>query len=269
MDWVYRILYNMVEVHPFHPLVVHFPIALTGAGLFFILLALWRRSDELERVAFANIALATVSTLVAGLTGMVENNSTYDGEAPNATAKIVLASLLLGVTSLVAVARWRNPRLFHSSARLLYIGGYFVSFGLVAVLGFLGGVILYGFQEVPSTIPVTGNESQVIEVAAAAALPTETVVPGVSFANDVTPILKSRCTNCHGGQKLEEELDLTSYAGLMAGSKNGPVVNPGDAANSPLGEALIEREMPKRGPKLSPEQAQLIIDWINQGALDN
>jgi len=27
--------------------------------------------------------------------------------------------------------------------------------------------------------------------------------------------------------------------------------------------------MPKRGPKLTPDQVQLVVDWINQGALDN
>jgi len=91
----------------------------------------------------------------------------------------------------------------------------------------------------------------------------------VSFAADVLPIMKSRCINCHGGQEVEEGLDLTSYEGLMAGSENGPVILPGDADNSLLGQALIEREMPKRGPKLKPEQAQLIIDWINAGAPDN
>ncbi len=83
------------------------------------------------------------------------------------------------------------------------------------------------------------------------------------------PIFKSRCINCHGGQKTEEDLNLTSYEMLMAGSKNGPVIIPGDIVNSLLAKALIEREMPKRGPKLSPDQAQLIIDWIKAGAQDN
>jgi len=268
MEIINNIIYNLTAVHPFHALIVHFPIALTGAALFFILLALWRQSDALEQVAFANIALATVSTLVAGITGWLDNKNIYDGAAPNSSVKIVLASILFGVTFFVSIARWRNPDLFHSSVRLMYIGGYFVSFALVSVLGFLGGVILYGFHEVP-TVPVTGSGSQTIPIADPVAQPTETPIPGISFATDVLPIMKSRCINCHGGQETEEGLDLTSYEALMAGSENGPVISPGDANNSPLGQALIEREMPKRGPKLKPEQAQLIIDWINAGALDN
>lgn len=147
MDLINRIIYNLTQVHPFHTLVVHFPIALTGAALFFILLALWRRSDALEQVAFANIALAAVSTVAAGVSGFLDNLNNYSGDAPNATAKIILAIILLLVTAATALARWRNPELFHASLgpRLVYISGYLVSFGLVSVLGFLGGVILYGF----------------------------------------------------------------------------------------------------------------------------
>lgn len=272
MEFIERLIYNLLEVHPLHPLIVHFPIALTGAALFFIILAIWLRSDALEQVAFANMALAAVSTLAAGITGWLDNRNTYDGIAPNANAKIVLASILFVITLLVTVARWRRPDLFHSPLRLPYIGGYFASFALVAVLGFLGGVILYGFEERPSAqleIPNTGADTSNIQTADILPMPTGTTEPGVSFANDILPIFKSRCVNCHGGQKIEEGLNLTSYDLLMAGSENGVVVIPGDAVNSLLAKSLIEREMPKRGPKLSPEQAQLILDWISAGAPDN
>ncbi|MBI5351696.1 MAG: hypothetical protein HZB50_03565 [Chloroflexi bacterium] len=277
MDLFNQIIYNIVEVHPLHPLIVHFPIALTSAALFFMLLALWRRSDELEQVAFANLALAAVSSVVAGITGMMDNKNTYDGAAPNASAKIVLASILLAISLFVIVARWRKPNIFHSSmpARALYIGSYFVNFGLVTVLGFLGGVILYGFHELPKN-EITENN---VRLEQAHTFPTPTSNPdgasiavpssGISFTNEVFPIIKSRCVSCHGGQKTEEGLDLTSYEGLMVGSENGPVIIPGDAMESILAKALIEREMPKRGPKLSPSQAQIILDWISQGARDN
>lgn len=91
----------------------------------------------------------------------------------------------------------------------------------------------------------------------------------ISFVNDVMPILRSRCWNCHGGDKTEEGLNLTTVATIMAGSENGAVVIPGDADNSLLAEQIVSQEMPKRGPKLTPPQIQIILDWINQGALDN
>ncbi len=105
------------------------------------------------------------------------------------------------------------------------------------------------------------------------ASPTDTAQPapaaGVSFTNDVLPILQSRCVNCHGGDRVEEGLLMRSYAELMAGSDNGAVIVPGDAANSLLAELISNQKMPKRGPKLTPPQVQVIVDWINQGALEN
>ena len=144
MDLINRIIHALTQVHPIHPMLVHFPIALTGAALFFILLALWKNKEFFEQAAFANIALATVSTLAAGITGLYDNQVNYVGDAPNAGLKITLASLLLLVTTLTAVTRWRKPDLFEKS-KALYVSAYFVSFGLALVLAFLGGVILYGF----------------------------------------------------------------------------------------------------------------------------
>jgi uncharacterized membrane protein len=117
----------------------------------------------------------------------------------------------------------------------------------------------------PTEAPVT--ETPATEVTAA----TQPPVQGdtVSFASDVMPIVESRCINCHGGERTQEGLSLKSHAELMAGSDNGTVVVPGDAANSLLVELVAEQKMPKRGPKLTPPQVQLITDWVNQGALDN
>ena len=91
----------------------------------------------------------------------------------------------------------------------------------------------------------------------------------VSFANDILPILQNRCRNCHGGNRTEEGLVLLSYADVLKGSDNGLIVTPGNADTSLLVEVLVNQDMPKRGPKLTPDQVQLFIDWVNQGALDN
>ncbi len=152
MDLINTILYNLTQVHPLHTLIVHFPVALISAALFFMLLALWRRSDLLEKVAFANLSLAAVSTLVAGITGAMDNIKIYDGAAPNASVKIALASILFLLTTATALVRWRNPQLFHAAPAMkwLYVAAYVVSFLLVGVLAFLGGIIIYGFQSPPA-----------------------------------------------------------------------------------------------------------------------
>jgi mono/diheme cytochrome c family protein len=124
----------------------------------------------------------------------------------------------------------------------------------------------------PTDVPPATNTSAPTEPAAPTEAPaTEAAAGGatVSFASDILPLLESRCIGCHGGERTQEGLDLKTHASLIAGSGNGAVVTPGDAANSLLVELVATQKMPKRGPKLTPDQVQLITDWVNQGALDN
>lgn len=44
---------------------------------------------------------------------------------------------------------------------------------------------------------------------------------------------------------------------------------PGNANESLFVKLIVEGEMPNRGTKVTPEELQLIIDWVNQGALNN
>jgi mono/diheme cytochrome c family protein len=126
--------------------------------------------------------------------------------------------------------------------------------------------------DVPIEVPPSTDTAAPTETAAATEAPATQPAAGgaaVSFANDIRPIIESRCINCHGGNRTEEGLNLTTHANILAGSDNGPVVTPGDAANSLLVEMVATQKMPKRGPKLTPPQIQLITDWVSQGALDN
>jgi Planctomycete cytochrome C len=99
----------------------------------------------------------------------------------------------------------------------------------------------------------------------------------VSFELDVQPILESRCTQCHapGGTGYRQSgLDLTSYEGLMKGTKHGPIVVPGDPFTSNLnvlveGRASSELRMPHNQRPLLRLQQQIIADWVKQGAQNN
>lgn len=124
----------------------------------------------------------------------------------------------------------------------------------------------------PTDAPVATDTSAPSAEPTTADSPTTEAAPAggtVSFAADILPIFESRCLNCHGGNRTEEGLSLKSHAEALTGSEGGAVILPGDAAQSVLVEMVSTQEMPKRGPKLTPPQVQLIIDWINQGALDN
>jgi mono/diheme cytochrome c family protein len=91
----------------------------------------------------------------------------------------------------------------------------------------------------------------------------------VSYSRDVRPILDSRCLQCHSERIANRGLNMESYESLMAGSQNGPVILPGNPRGSLLVKKLVGGEMPKRGPRLTPDQIRLIDDWIAAGAPNN
>jgi hypothetical protein len=75
----------------------------------------------------------------------MDNVKNYVGDAPNASTKIVLATVLFLLTAGIGLIRFRNPNLFNTGKPFLYIASYGVSFAIALILAFLGGVILYGF----------------------------------------------------------------------------------------------------------------------------
>jgi mono/diheme cytochrome c family protein len=117
----------------------------------------------------------------------------------------------------------------------------------------------------PTAVPAATEAATSTEAASTDATSATTT----SFANNVMPILEAKCIKCHGVEAKKEGLDLRTYEDLMAGSRNGSVLTPGDASNSVLVDLIQRGKMPNRGPKLTPEEIQTIIDWVNQGALNN
>jgi mono/diheme cytochrome c family protein len=91
----------------------------------------------------------------------------------------------------------------------------------------------------------------------------------VSFSADVLPIFEANCTRCHGSTRQNGGLELNSYTALMAGSSDGAVIIPMDAAGSKLIELITSGAMPKNRTPLSSAEITLISDWINAGAPDN
>lgn len=60
-------------------------------------------------------------------------------------------------------------------------------------------------------------------------------------------------------------LDLTSYQSALTGGKSGPVVVPGDPDNSPV---IIRQEAGNHPGQLSPEDIDILREWISTGALE-
>jgi mono/diheme cytochrome c family protein len=149
-----------------------------------------------------------------------------------------------------------------------------LSFTILVVLSVLVTACGSPTSEVqtPAETSIATSESPASNSDLASATPASgdlTVAVEASFSKDILPIFTAKCVNCHGVEKINRGLDLTSYDKTMAGSVKGPVISTGDAESSTLFKLVLEGKMPKRGGKLTAEQITLIKEWINAGAQNN
>src|SRR4051794_22374181 len=92
----------------------------------------------------------------------------------------------------------------------------------------------------------------------------------IDFQRDVQPILRSSCVGCHTGAKAGGQWRLDSKALAMKGGTSGPVIVPGNSAQSRLLHRVLgkggEKRMPLGGEPLSLVQIGTLRRWIDAGA---
>lgn len=114
--------------------------------------------------------------------------------------------------------------------------------------------------ETPSPPPVEGPP------------PAEEVVEeqGVSFQEDIQPILASECAiaGCHAAPGAAG-LDLSNYDSFKKGGNTGPAFDAGDGKGSLVVKRIDGGGMPLGRPPLDGDQIQLFIDWIDEGGDNN
>ena len=98
----------------------------------------------------------------------------------------------------------------------------------------------------------------------------EPVVEGVSFKDDIQPILAERCAipGCHAAPGVAG-LDLSKYDTFKKGGNGGAAFAAGDGKGSLVVKRIDGGGMPPGGPPLDGDQIQLFIDWIDEGAANN
>src|SRR5690348_17350318 len=91
----------------------------------------------------------------------------------------------------------------------------------------------------------------------------------IDFEKDVQPILAQKCHSCHGDEVQQSGLRLDKRQNALRGGDYGPVIIPGNSAESKLIRRLVNGDgglqMPPTGP-LSDEEIGILRAWIDQGA---
>jgi WD40 repeat protein len=93
-----------------------------------------------------------------------------------------------------------------------------------------------------------------------------------TFDDDVLPIFKQYCGNCHGNDKQKGGLNLATFAAAKQGGSSGEAFKPGDPDKSRVYRLTAHKEepfMPTSGQKIPDSQIEIIRLWIEQGAREN
>ena len=96
--------------------------------------------------------------------------------------------------------------------------------------------------------------------------PTPTLAPVIgnpTFDANIQPLLVP-CMACHNSTAPSANLDLSSFAGVMKGGKDGVIVVPGNSA----GSLLIKIQSAQHFRNLTADELALVKQWIDAGALE-
>jgi len=94
----------------------------------------------------------------------------------------------------------------------------------------------------------------------------------ITYDDQILPILRNSCLNCHNPDKKKAGLDLSTYQGALEGSENGKVLESGNPGSSLLLKCIKQTDdpkMPPKGDKLSDADIAVFEKWIAGQLLEN
>jgi uncharacterized membrane protein/mono/diheme cytochrome c family protein len=243
----------------FHPLAVHLPI-----GIFLIVPVIeiaGRFRPALKEAAAFLLGTSVVCSAVSVVLGLL---LAHGGGFARGT---VSRHMWGGISVAIGMQLCFLLRPWWASGRLPYLYPLALA-SVVILLGWAsheGGTITYGPGYLTEYLPRPLKAWSGVPESKQAAT-------GSVYAARIQPIFDANCQSCHGAAKTRGKLRLDSYAGLMQGGQDGPVI----VSGHPDGSLLFKRItlpsddanfMPGGGHSpLKDEEKALIAAWITAGA---
>ena len=244
----------------FHPLVVHLPIGLLV--LVPVLEIAGARQPALREAAGFVLGLGFIGCLGAVTLGYLLAYGS--GDAGLGVTRHMWGGITLTIGVLVCLlARpwWTSgsvPRVYPVLLTCVLL--------LLSWAAHQGGSLTHGGNYLTKYMPAPMKRFLVLGNVQAK------TVPGSFYAIHIGPIFDTNCVTCHGEEKMKGGLRLDSYALLMEGGKDGPVIVSGKPEQSLLLKRVTlppdqSHFMPAEGkPPLKPEEIAWIRAWILDGA---
>jgi len=252
----------------FHPLSVHFPIAVLLLVPLFEILGRKRNSPFLLSSVDLLLCVAICGAIVAAVLGWcLARGGGYSGP-------LVQQHMWGGV--LVAVAAWlcwlQRLRAGSLGPARLYAIMLVGTVTLVSFTGYRGGQLSHGANHLTQFMPQQLRRLLEASGSRHGAMNSADESLTTFYGARIQPLFEGHCVTCHGPAKHKANLRLDTYAAVMRGSKHGPVIKAGDPKGSELFHRITlppddDDFMPAANRRpLSSSDVKLIEAWISSGA---
>jgi len=250
----------------FHPLFVHFPIALLFIAPIFEILGRKRGAPFLLASVNFLLLLATGGAILSAVLGWcLARGGGYSGPL---VRQHMWGGLLVAAAS--STCWWLRSRQNSLATTRLYAALLFAAILLVSFTGYRGGQLAHGETHLTEFLPsrlqsLLGPSIRETGVHSAKD-------PSAFYDARIQPLFEGHCVTCHGQTKHKAGLRLDSYALVMRGGKHGPVIKPGDSKASELVRRINLPQsdddfMPADHKRpLSAREVKLVETWIGEGA---
>jgi|APGre2960657423_1045063.scaffolds.fasta_scaffold00370_3 uncharacterized membrane protein len=249
-----------------HPLIVHLPIGILLLGVLMMVYEHYSGVDFKTPISFAFL-VGSISAVLACIAGWILSNSgEYDALLVQKHQWTGISTAVIGL--LVYFLKQYRKLLAVILTLLVFITGHY------------GGTLTHGenylFNSNENSNTSQGDtiktESKIIAQTISNGSDSLTIETHNVYKEQIAPLLKLRCYNCHSAVKQKNGLRLDAAAYIKKGGKNGKIFVAGNVFKSPLYANLLlplddEKHMPPKGKhQLSQNEILIIKNWINAGA---
>ena len=249
-----------------HPVIVHLPIGILLLGVLMMVYEHYSKVDLQLPISLAFL-VGSISAVMACIAGWILSNSgEYDALLVQKHQWTGISTAVIGL--LVYFLKQYRKLLAVILTLLVFITGHY------------GGTLTHGENYLFKSNE-NSNKSQVDTIKVEAKKIIQTISNGADsltiethnvYKEQVAPILKLRCYNCHAALKQKNGLRLDGEIYIKKGGKNGRILVAGNPFKSPIYASLLlpledEKHMPPKGKhQLSQNEILIIENWIKSGA---